>query len=79
MKFVSKKWAAAAGVLTVIAFSTQIVQAADVALKAIAVKAKLFTGNTEVTLEKDAVTINGSLYVPVRAMGEALRTESHLG
>jgi hypothetical protein len=72
MKLISKKWAAAAGVLTVIAFSTQIVQAADVALKAIAVKAKLFTGNTEVTLEKDAVTINGSLYVPVRAMGEAL-------
>ncbi|REE85358.1 hypothetical protein A8990_11287 [Paenibacillus taihuensis] len=65
-------WAAVAGIVSVAVLSSQIVEAADTALKAIAVKVNLFAGDNEVALDKDAVTIDGSLYVPVRAMGEAL-------
>ncbi|SEO67140.1 esterase-like activity of phytase family protein [Paenibacillus sp. OV219] len=72
MKFRFTKWAAIAGVVSVAVLSSQIVEAADTALKAITVKVKLFAGDNEVALDKDAVTINGSLYVPVRAMGEVL-------
>ncbi|BBH24587.1 hypothetical protein Back11_59320 [Paenibacillus baekrokdamisoli] len=72
MKLVSKKWVAALGVVSVVAFSTQIAQAAEVALKAFAIKAKLVAGTNEVKLDKDPVTINGSLYVPVKAIGDAL-------
>ncbi|WP_240548294.1 esterase-like activity of phytase family protein [Paenibacillus lignilyticus] len=75
MKAVTKKWVAVAGAACIVMGSAQIAQAADTALKALAVQIKLFTGDTEVKLDKDAVTINGSLYVPVRAMGEALGQE----
>ncbi|WP_308636173.1 esterase-like activity of phytase family protein [Paenibacillus silvisoli] len=75
MKAGSKKWIAAVGAACLVLGSTGIVQAADMALKAIAVKVKLLAGDSEVKLEKDAVTIGGDLYVPVRAMGEALGQE----
>ncbi|WP_219833919.1 esterase-like activity of phytase family protein [Paenibacillus sp. R14(2021)] len=67
-----KKWIAAAALVSVVACSTQIANAAEAALKAIVVHAKLIADDKEVKLDKDAVVINGSLYVPVKAMGDAL-------
>ncbi|MFC4778961.1 esterase-like activity of phytase family protein [Paenibacillus sp. GCM10023252] len=55
-----------------LAISAPVAQAADSALKAIISQAKVVFGDEELKLDKPLVNINGSLYVPVRAMGEAL-------
>lgn len=55
-----------------LSFSTQIAQATEIALKAISIKAKVIIGGSEVKLAKDPVIVNGNLYVPVKALGDAL-------
>jgi hypothetical protein len=57
---------------TVLLFGSQAVQAADATMKAISVKFKIMVSGAEVKLEKDPVVIDGSTYLPVRALSDAL-------
>lgn len=72
MKWLAKKKILMFAMIIALVFSTQIANAAEVALKAIAVKAKLIVNGKEVQIDKVPVVINGSLYVPVKAIGDAL-------
>jgi len=51
---------------------TQTAGAAQSALEAVAVKFNIISNGKPVQLEKDAVVIDGSTYVPLRALSEAL-------
>lgn len=51
---------------------TQAVNAGSAALEAIAVKFPIVSNGKSVTLEKDPVVIDGSTYVPLRALGDIL-------
>ncbi|MDF2649283.1 MAG: hypothetical protein K0Q73_5088, partial [Paenibacillus sp.] len=53
-------------------FTTTVVSAGQATLEAIAVKFQLTSGGKTLTLDKDPVVINGSTYVPLRTIGEAL-------
>ncbi|UKS24144.1 esterase-like activity of phytase family protein [Paenibacillus sp. HWE-109] len=59
---------AAMGTLT----SATVVAAGPAALEAIAVKFPITSGGKTLTLDKDPVVIDGSTYVPLRTIGEAL-------
>ncbi|MDQ0874058.1 hypothetical protein QFZ77_002717 [Paenibacillus sp. V4I3] len=52
--------------------TTTVVSAGQATLEAIAVKFQLTSGGKTLTLDKDPVVINGSTYVPLRTIGEAL-------
>ncbi|WP_429313822.1 esterase-like activity of phytase family protein [Paenibacillus mucilaginosus] len=52
--------------------AAQGVDAAEEGLRAAAVKYGIWSGGQQVSLEKDPVVIDGSTYVPLRSLGEAL-------
>ncbi|MFC5467959.1 esterase-like activity of phytase family protein [Cohnella suwonensis] len=71
-----KGFLVASTLVLAVACATPITQAADNALKAIALKAKVIVNGSEAKLAKEPVIINGSLYVPVKALGDALGQKS---
>lgn len=69
--FSKRKWLIAS--LAVFALiGTQAAGAAQSALEAVAVKFNIISNGKPVKLDKDAVVIDGSTYVPLRAISEAL-------
>lgn len=66
-----KKWLIA-GVAALTLTGVQAAGAADNALQAITVPFKILSDGKEVKTDKNPVVIDGSTYVPLRALGEAL-------
>lgn len=53
-------------------FGSQAAQAAEEGLHAVTVKFKIMLGGKQLKLDKDPIVIDGSTYLPLRAIGEAL-------
>lgn len=69
--FASRKWLTVAGVLAVLAGSTAV-QAADGGWTAVAAKFPVWMNGKQLKADKEPVVIDGSLYLPLRAFGEAV-------
>ncbi|QGQ95990.1 esterase-like activity of phytase family protein [Paenibacillus psychroresistens] len=72
MAFFTKKKLLLVGGLAVLLVGSQAAQAAEATLKAVSVQFKIFVSGKEVKLDKDPVVIDGSTYLPVRALSDAL-------